>query len=211
MQQLNRLIGRNYGQPRGLVGRFTARMMRQSNAALNLWLVGLLDIAPRSRVLEVGFGPGVALDALLARASEGFVAGVDASALMVEQARARHAAAIGAGRLEVTQGDAVALPYGDATFDSACGTHVVYFWPDPVATLRELRRVLRPGGTVALGYQQREHMPAIALRTTGQIAARLYGPGELEQVVRDAGFPDVQLKTQGDPASPGGFCVLATK
>ena len=211
MQQLNRLIGRNYGQPRGLIGRFTARMMRQNNAALNLWLVGLLDVAPRCRVLEVGFGPGVALDALLARASEGFVAGVDASALMVEQARARHAAAIGAGRLEVNQGDAAALPYGDATFDSACGTHVVYFWPDPVATLRELRRVLRPGGTVALGYQQREHMPAIALRTTGQIAARLYGPGELEQVVRDAGFTGVQLKTQGDPASPGGFCVLATK
>jgi SAM-dependent methyltransferase len=211
MQQLNRLIGRNFGQPRGLVGRFTARMMRQNNAALNLWLVGLLDIAPRSRVLEVGFGPGVALDALLARASEGFVAGVDTSALMVEQARARHAAAIGAGRLEVRQGDAAALPYGDATFDSACGTHVVCFWPDPVATLRELRRVLRPGETVALGYQQREHMPTIALRTTGQIAARLYGPGELEQVVRDAGFADVQLKTQGDPNSPGGFCVLATK
>src|SRR6266540_1229426 len=188
MRQLNRLIGRNYGQPRGLVGRFTARMMRQNNAALNLWLVGLLDIAPRSRVLEVGFGPGVALEALLG-----------------------HAAAIGAGRLEVNQGDAAALPYGDATFDSACGTHVVYFWPDPVATLRELRRVLRPDGTVALGYQQREHMPAIALRTTGQIAARLYGPGEVEQVVRDAGFADVQLKTQGDPASPGGFCVLATK
>ncbi len=211
MQLLNRLIGRNYGHPRGLVGRLTARMMRQHNAELNLWLVGLLDIAPHSRILEVGFGPGVALDDLLARAPEGFVAGVDASELMVHQARARHAAAIAAGRLDVRQGDALALPYGEGTFDLACGTHVIYFWPDPVAAARELRRVLRPGGTLALAYQQREHMPPIALRTTGQIAARLYGPGEVQEVVRTAGFTAVRLETLGDLGRPGGFCMLATK
>src|SRR5438034_6417613 len=90
MQQVNRLIGRNYGHPGGLVGRLTARLMRRGNADLNLWLVGLLDVQPADRVLEVGFGPGTALDALLARAADGFVAGVDVSALMVQQARARH-------------------------------------------------------------------------------------------------------------------------
>ena len=211
MQQLNRLIGRNYGHPRGLLGRLTARMMRQGNAELNRWMVGLLDVPPDARVLEVGFGPGVALAALLARTPKGFVAGVDASALMVRQARARQAAALAAGRLDVRQGDAVDLPYGEATFDRVCGTHVIYFWADPVAAARELRRVLRPGGTLALAYQQREHMPAIARRTTGQIAAKLYGPGEVEAVVRTAGFTAIRLETLGDPARPGGFCVLATK
>ncbi len=211
MQQFNQLIGRNFGHPGGVVGRLTARMMRQGNADLNLWLVDLLEIQPTSRILEVGFGPGVALDALRARATAGWVAGVDASALMVRQARARLAPAIAAGRLEVREGDAAALPYGDATFDIACGTHVIYFWPDPVAATRELRRVLRPGGMLALGYQERAHMPAMALRTTGQIAARLYGPGEVEQVARDAGFSAVRVVTQGAAASPGGFCVLAVK
>jgi ubiquinone/menaquinone biosynthesis C-methylase UbiE len=210
MQHLNRLIGRNYGHPRGLVGRLTARLMRQGNAELNRWVVGLLDVAPDARVLEVGFGPGVALAALLARTPEGFVAGVDASALMVHQARTRQAAALAAGRLDVRQGDASALPYRAATFDRACGTHVIYFWADPVAAARELRRVLRPGGLLALGYQQRAHMPAIALRTTGQIAARLYGPGEVEAVVRTAGFTAVRLETLGNAARPDGFCVLAT-
>jgi SAM-dependent methyltransferase len=211
MQQVNRLIGRNYGHPGGLVGRLTARLMRRGNADLNLWLVGLLDVQPADRVLEVGFGPGTALDALLARAADGFVAGVDVSALMVQQARARHAAAIAAGRLAVHQGDAAALPFGQAAFDRACATHVIYFWPDPVAAVRELRRVLRPGGTLALGYQERGHMPAVALKTTGTIAARLYGPGEVEQVVRDAGFAAVRTETLGDPAHPGGFCLLAVK
>jgi ubiquinone/menaquinone biosynthesis C-methylase UbiE len=211
MQFLNRLIGRNYGHPHGLLGRLTARLMREGNAELNRWVVSLLDITPQSRILEVGFGPGVALAALLARAPDGFVAGVDPSDLMVQQARIRHAAAVAAGRLDVRRGDAAALPYGEATFDLACGTHVIYFWPDPVAAVRELWRVLRPGGTLALAYQEREHMPPIALRTTGQIAARLYGPGEVEEVVRTAGFPAVRRETHGDPASPGGFCVLATK
>lgn len=211
MQHVNRLIGRNYGRPSGLVGRLTARLMRRGNAALNLWLLGLLDVQPEDRVLEVGFGPGVALDALLAGAADGFVAGVDASALMVQQARTRHATAIATGRLAVRQGDAAALPFGEATFDRACGTHVIYFWPDPVAAMRELRRVLRPGGTLALGYQQREHMPEVALRTTGTIASRLYGPGEVEQVVHEAGFVAVRTETHGNPAHPAGFCVLATK
>lgn len=211
MQQFRRLIGRNFGHPRGLVGRLTARLMRQGNASLNLWLVGLLAITPQSRILEVGFGPGVALDALLERASDGLVAGVDTSELMVQQARSRHTAAIASGRLEVRQGDVAALPYGEATFDIACGTHVIYFWPDPLASVRELRRVLRPGGTLALGYQERGHMPAQALNTTGTIASRLYGPGEVEQVVRDAGFTQVRVEVQGDPVHPGGFCVLATK
>ncbi len=211
MQRLTRIIGRNFGHPRGPVGRLTAGMMRKGNASLSLWMVELLDVKPRDRVLEIGFGPGVALAALVAHAADGVVTGVDASELMVRQVRARLAAEIASGHLIVRQGDAASLPDGDATFDAVCGAHVVYFWPDPVATVRELRRVLRPGGTLALAYQERGHMPPIALRTTGQIAAQLFGPGEVEQVARAAGFADVRVATQGAPDSPTGFCLLATK
>ncbi len=133
MQRLARIIGRNFGHPRGPVGRLTAGMMRTGNASLSLWMVELLDVKPRGRVLEIGFGPGVALAALVARASDGLVVGVDASELMVRQARARQSAAIASGRLLVRQGDAAALPDAAATFDAVCGAHVVYFWPDPVA------------------------------------------------------------------------------
>ena len=105
-QRLRRSFGRQFARPRGPLGWLVARLMRPGNASLNLWLVELLAVQPQDRVLEVGFGPGVALAALLARASAGFVAGVDASALMVRQARSQHADAIAAGRLELRQGDA---------------------------------------------------------------------------------------------------------
>ncbi|MDQ6908926.1 MAG: class I SAM-dependent methyltransferase [Chloroflexota bacterium] len=204
-------FGRQFGHPRGPLGQLVARLMRTGNAPLNLWMVGLLAVGPQDRVLEVGFGPGVALAALLARASDGFVAGIDLSGLMVRRARSRHADAIAAGRLEIRQGDAGSLPDEGATFDTVCGTHVIYFWPDAVATVRELRRVLRPGGTLALAYQERERMPPPAKAGLSQAGATLYGPGEVERVIRAAGFEDVRVETQVSPDGPAGFCVLATK
>jgi SAM-dependent methyltransferase len=211
MQRFQRSFNSQFGLPRGLLGQIVARVMRRSNAPLNLWMVELLAVEPGDRVLEVGFGPGVALAELLARASSGFVAGVDASELMVRQARARQANAMAAGRLELRQGDAGSLPYDDATFDTVCGTHVIYFWPDAVATVRELRRVLRAGGTLAIGYQEKEHMPPQAVAGLSRTGARLFGAGEVEQVVRAAGFEDVRVEERVTSGGPGGFCVLGRK
>ena len=185
--------------------------MRRGNAPLNLWIVDRLGVQPDERVLEVGFGPGVALAELVQRASLGHVAGVDASASMVSQARSRHRDAVAAGRLDVREGDASLLPYDDATFDRACGTHVLYFWPDPVTTVHELRRVLRPGGTLTLGYQERDHMPPTASAGLIEAGARLVGPGEVEQIVRAAGFEDVRAEAMQATGGPAGFCVIGTK
>lgn len=211
MKQLRRSFGSQFARPHGPLGRLVARLMRRGNAPLNLWIVELLGVEPGDRILEVGFGPGVALAELLARASSGFVAGVDVSESMVREARSRHADAIAAGRLEIRQGDAGSLPYGDATFDKACGTHVIYFWPDREGTVRELRRILRPGGTLALGYQERDRMPPGSATMLSQAGARLVGPGEVERIVRAAGFEDVRLETRQTPSGPAGFCVIATK
>jgi ubiquinone/menaquinone biosynthesis C-methylase UbiE len=211
MKRLEETVGSQFARPRGLLGQFVARVMRQGNAPLTLWMVDLLAVAPQDRVLEVGFGPGVALAELVARASDGFVAGVDASELMVRQARSRHAATIAAGQLEIRQGDASSLPYDDATFDKVCGSHVVYFWRDAPATVRELRRVLRPGGILALAYQERERMPPRNAAGLMRAEARLYGPGEVEQVVRAGGFEKVRLETKGTPEMPAGFCLIAMK
>ena len=68
-------------------------------------------------MLEIGFGPGWALERIPARAGEGFVAGVDHSEVMVRLARERNARAVRAGRVELKHGSASALPYGDESFD----------------------------------------------------------------------------------------------
>lgn len=211
MKAVEAMFGRQRAHPRGVLGRVTARFMRSGNGPLSLWMVELLEVRDNDRVLEVGFGPGVALGALLERVPHGTVAGVEASALMVRDARRHFATAVAAGRLDLLRGDAASLPFDDGSFDAVCGAHVLYFWPDPLATIRELGRVLRPGGRLALAFQERDRMPPHAASGLSSAGARLYGRGQVEDLVRDGGLEDVRLETRVTPDGPAELCVAAVK
>ena len=83
---LESLIDRQYRQPTGIIGQFVGRRMARQHQPENAWTVSLLDIQPTDRVLEVGFGPGIAVELLAAQASQGFIAGVDFSPAMISLA-----------------------------------------------------------------------------------------------------------------------------
>jgi ubiquinone/menaquinone biosynthesis C-methylase UbiE len=113
----------------------------------------LLELQPADAVLELGCGSGRLLSALAARLRSGFAAGIDPSELMVRHARMRNRHWIARGRVEVRNahsGDLRAFP--DGRFDKVFGAHVVYFWTEPDRDLAEIRRVLRPGGQLLLGF-----------------------------------------------------------
>jgi SAM-dependent methyltransferase len=113
----------------------------------------LLEPRPDAAVLELGCGSGRTLAAVAARLREGFVAGIDPSELMVRHAAARNRRAIAQGRAAVFAASTRDLGrFGDARFDGAYGTHVVYFWPEPARDLAEVARVLRPGARLVLGF-----------------------------------------------------------
>src|SRR5258708_18335822 len=148
-----RMVATQFGNPRGLLGKLIGRVLTKGNASINTWIVQLLDIQPSDHILDIGCGPGLAIQGFAAIATQGLVAGIDASALMVQEARKRNATAIETGRVEIQQGDASILPYTDASFDKVAATHVIYFWSDVVTTLQELRRVALPqGGVIILFY-----------------------------------------------------------
>ncbi|RIL00065.1 MAG: methyltransferase type 11 [Proteobacteria bacterium] len=153
---LNRLFAQFSG-PRGPLGEIAGLVMAHKNRALNAWIVSVLDAGPEDRVVEIGYGPGLAVEANAARALRGCVAGVDRSEVMWRHARRRNAAAIAAGRADLRVGDATALPFGDAAFTRALAVNSLQFWRPPEAGLRELRRVLAPGGRLILA--QRLHKP----------------------------------------------------
>ncbi|QKW37525.1 methyltransferase domain-containing protein [Actinomadura sp. NAK00032] len=200
-----RAIGYLVGQarrPRGLVGWANGWMfaLRPSNRRRNLWAVSLLDVRPTDRVLEIGFGPGIAIAAFAGRATRGEVFGIDHSRAMVRHAARRNAAAVRAGRVHLAQASVERLPgFGDP-LDAVLAVNSAGFWPDPVERLRELRRLLRPAGRIALVSQPR--CPGATSDTTAR-AAR-----ELQDMLTQAGFTDIQVETLD--LDPPAACVLAT-
>ncbi|MEU0790567.1 class I SAM-dependent methyltransferase [Amycolatopsis sp. NPDC005961] len=192
-----RMIGQ-FHRPHGVGGRIAGWVMahRASNRRRNVWVVELLEVRPEDRVLEVGFGPGIALGELAARATRGHVYGVDHSAVMVERAAKRTRAA--AGRIELIHASVDRLPSFDEPLDAVLAVNSSGFWPDPPQRLRELRGLLRPGGRIALASQPR--CPGANRDTTTRAA------GELRELLTQAGFTD--LRVERLDLDPPVACVL---
>jgi SAM-dependent methyltransferase len=199
------------GHPKGLVGRFVGRGMAKRNAGFNGWVVATLhaELEPR-RLLELGFGPGVATARLLTAFPNAELFGVDRSAAMVAQATARNRAAIAAGRLRLGRGGASAVS-AFAPLDLILGVHVIYFWADPVAPLKRLRAALAPNGTLALGLLLTDDMPARARENIPQIGGRIYEKeDDVRRVLLEAGFSAVEFRTKLDAPAQRGRIALAT-
>ncbi|HEX4831577.1 MAG TPA: class I SAM-dependent methyltransferase [Trebonia sp.] len=188
-------------RPRGAAGRVQGWEMahRPSNRDRSRWAVSLLGVQSADRILEVGFGPGVAV-AALARAGAAHVYGADHSAVMVRQASRRNAAAIRAGRVTLVNAPVDQLPPDlDGPFDAILAVNSLGFWPAPGERLAGLRRRLAPGGRIAIVSQPR--CPG-ATADTSRRAAR-----EIEGLLTEAGF--THARTEALPLRPPAICVLA--
>ena len=133
-------------KPQGEDGfKLLERMNGGSHEELGLWGISFLPIADTDRVLDVGCGGGANIKRLLARVPRGHVTGVDYSAVSVQASSDHNAEAVEAGRCDVLEGNASALPFPDSSFDIVTAFETTYYWDLPVA-LREVARVLKPGG-----------------------------------------------------------------
>lgn len=134
------------GKPEGDIGRAVSEMMNRANANLTAAVYQRLMLQPGYRVLEIGFGNGRLLPPLLAFAEDLTYVGLDRSETMVAAASAFNAEPVASGHASFRLGTAEAIPCDDASFDRAFAVNVVYFWPEPIRALSEMRRVLRPNG-----------------------------------------------------------------
>jgi len=192
------LIARQSRQPSGWLGEIVARVMAFDTAQANRIAVERLGVQADEAVLEVGCGHGRTL-ARIAQAPCGFLAGIDGSDVMVRLARRRLRQRIEAGLAEVSLAMSSALPYPDARFDAALAVHVLYFWKDAIADLREIRRVLRPGGRFLLGYRARDVETLAALPAT---IYSLRSVEETEGLLAQAGFAAIRSTEHSIGKSP---------
>jgi ubiquinone/menaquinone biosynthesis C-methylase UbiE len=190
---LAEFLARQLRQPSGMAGRAMAYILNRANRPINERAVERLGVRPTDNVLEIGFGGGVALAKVLGR-TQGFVAGIEISDPMIRHVRRRFRREIEAGRVEVRHGDVSDLPYEDARFDRAFTVQTIYFWPDPRAGLREIRRVLKPGGLLLVATAAKEEMDKRSFTDHG---FRKFERRDLESLLREAGFADASVERDG--------------
>jgi ubiquinone/menaquinone biosynthesis C-methylase UbiE len=187
-------ISRQLQNPSGLAGRLTGAVMRIANAKPNRLAIRALRIDPHDTVLELGFGPGHAIETMACEAFVGRVYGVDQSPMMLQQAAKRNRAAIREGRVMLYRSQFNRLPFGDGCIDKLLAVNVIYFWDDLTAVVDEIRRVLRPGGRAAVYATDSAAMRH--WKFAGAETHRLYDAESLPAALVCAGFDRRQVFVQ---------------
>jgi ubiquinone/menaquinone biosynthesis C-methylase UbiE len=134
------------GKPEGEAGSALGEMLNRANASVTEAVYQRLHFKPGDHVLEIGFGNGKLLPALLAHVDDLTYVGVDIAATMVAEAIAFNADVVASGRAAFHLASVDAIPCADGSFDKIFAVNVFYFWPDAVRALCEMRRVLQPAG-----------------------------------------------------------------
>ena len=198
------------GKPTGRLGRFMVWTFNVHHSKLTDWGLKHVVIEKHDTILDVGCGGGRTVHKLAGIAPEGKVYGVDHSQESVNASRRTNTQLIEIGRVEIRHGSVSALPFSDHTFDlvTAVETHV--FWPDLVADMREVLRVLKPGGKliiIAEYYKGGKHD-----RRDQKIAEFMKLPflsvGEHAELFSKAGYSNLEMFEEFDK---GWICVIGKK
>ena len=186
-------------RPQGRLAPLTAAFLNGVNARTILAGVSALDIEPGQRVVEVGFGGGLSLPLLLrAVGPSGQVFGFETSDEMLVRARRRFFVPRLRGRLRVDKAWIEALPLGESCFDAALSINTIMFWTDVEVGMRELARVLRPGGRLVLGVPEPAQAMAMGFAERG---FRVVVPERLGEQLPRYGFELLSLRTTPDGTS----------
>jgi SAM-dependent methyltransferase len=180
-------------KPEGELGIAIGKNMNETNAKIIEAVYRRLGLQSGHSVLEIGFGNGRTLPLLMRQADAVTYVGIDIAETMVEEARSFNLPLVEAGRATFHPASADSIPCSDASFDRVLAVNVVYFWPDPVRVLAEIRRVLRPDGfSVIAGMDSATAAARPFYRA--EYGFRIHDVDALIALHREAGFTNVEVE-----------------
>ena len=183
--------------------------MNIRHSSLTDWGLQQVHLEKHFTILDVGCGGGRTIQKLAAIASEGKVYGIDYAAASVAAARRANLALIEAGRVEIQQGSVSRLPFPDATFDLVSAVETHYYWPTPLADMREILRVLKPGGSlviIAEAYKGRRFdtlQPVMKLLRSTYLTVQ-----EHHELLSAAGYSAIEVREE---PGKGWMCAVGTR
>jgi SAM-dependent methyltransferase len=183
-------------KPSGWFGRIVApRVFENTNKHMENFGLELMDPDEKDHILEIGFGSGRLISEIVPMVEKGKVCGIDLSDEMVEVAARNNAKWVSNGKLEIQKASIEEIPYPDHCFDKVFTCNTLYFWPEPLENIREVKRVLNPNGQFFCAFRDKELMESKSSAVTDNrdIFENLYQPEDVRQLFREGGFEDVAL------------------
>ncbi len=181
------------GRPEGELGVVIATRINRTNRMVIDAVYRRLGLTRGCHVLEIGFGNGGLLPALMLHAEAMTYTGVDISPTMVAEATRLNQALVAAGSAVFHLASAAAIPVADSSVDRVFAVNSFYFWPQPVRVLAEIRRVLRPGGTSIIAAIDPETAASVPF-ARDELGFRVRDGSVLEALHREAGFGRVTVE-----------------
>ncbi len=187
---------RQVRKPSGPLGRRIVQGMNLSHAAMTDWGLQQVVVPKDAVILDVGCGGGRTVRRLAALAPEGRIIGLDYSVASVAVSRDTNAQEIETGRVQIQQGSVATLPFSDGTFDIVTAVETHYYWPDLPANVREILRVLKPGGTFTLIAETYRGGPfrLVYAIVMPLLRAAFLSDAEHRDLLTQAGFTEVATK-----------------
>jgi SAM-dependent methyltransferase len=202
-------VGAQLRNPSGLFGRMAGSLMGLVNAKPNAVALAALDLGDGDSLIELGCGPGHALQSLLRARRLKQAVGLDWSETMLAQAARRNRLALEAGRLALVRADFAKLPFDNETADAVLAVNVIYFMS--ASSIGEARRVLRLGGRLAVYATHGSAMRRWPFAS--RHSHRLFDRKRLAALLAEAGFTRDRIRIDEVDAGFGvtGLLGVATK
>lgn len=195
-------------KPTGWRGRLILWKMNRGHSNMTDWGLSHVSIEKSDTILDIGCGGGRTVSKLAARASEGHVYGIDYSPDSVAASQKTNVRGIAAGRVEIQQGSVSKLPFRDGMFDLVTAVETHFFWPDLPSDMREVFRVLKPGGfflVIVEVYKGANKMAEELAKKYPSTPMNLLSVEEHRELFAQTGYSEIQVIEQRDRQWLCGF------
>jgi ubiquinone/menaquinone biosynthesis C-methylase UbiE len=178
-------------KPTGFFGKLSARGMALGHRGFYENTAKVLNLTPDDAYLEIGFGSGLFIKKYASRVKR--IAGLDYSEDMVKLASNINEGIVKSGKAEFKQGDVSTLPWNENEFSAVAGIETFYFWPKPQSSLKEILRVLIPGGRLVLEMAYNKDDGKDHTKQVEKHNLKLYSGEEMKTLLEESGFSEISI------------------
>lgn len=182
-------------KPMGPIGAIVGEYMSKVHERVAIWGLNKVNINPEHQILEIGCSAGYNINKLAKITTEGKIYGIDYSETMVNLAQEVNKHDIQMGRVEIKYGCVSSLSYPNNSFDLIMGIETVNFWPEIINDLKEIKRVLKPYGTLIIINNSYKHKKFEKRNLTWKqlTGFNLYTPKQFKKFFKKAGYVNIVI------------------